>query len=90
MPPGFYIDNGRRRIVFQVWDWQDERRYVVHVHVARDSDQGWIAHHFVGCYRAVTADEIAQLAEHAGFRDIRILPPSSTGFYQPIIVGNAP
>ena len=27
MPPRFYSDEGRRRIVFQVWDWRDERGY---------------------------------------------------------------
>ena len=27
--PVFYSDEGKRRIVFQVWDWQDERQYHV-------------------------------------------------------------
>ena len=25
--PAFYSDEGKRRIVFQVWDWHDDRRY---------------------------------------------------------------
>lgn len=28
--PAFYSDEGRRRIVFQLWDWIDERRYLFH------------------------------------------------------------
>jgi glycine/sarcosine N-methyltransferase len=90
MPPRFYTDNEHRRIIFQVWDWLDERRYVVHLHVTCDTDQGWVAHHFVDCLRAVTPHEIAQLAEQAGFREVRVLPPSNTGFYQAIIAAEAP
>jgi glycine/sarcosine N-methyltransferase len=65
MPPVFYSDNGRRRIVFQVWDWIDERRYVGHLYVTQETDDGWIVHHFVGKYRAVTPEEIARLANQA-------------------------
>jgi hypothetical protein len=28
--PSFFSDSGRRRIVFQIWDWLDERHYRVH------------------------------------------------------------
>ena len=90
MPPVFYGDTGQRRIVFQVWDWLDERRYVVHLHIDQETPQGWVAHHFVGQYRAVTTDEIVRLADRAGLRDISTLPPSGSGFYQPIIVARAP
>src|SRR5262245_11855117 len=43
-PPVFYSDNGRRRIVFQVWDWTDERRYAVHLYVTQEAAEGWIVH----------------------------------------------
>jgi hypothetical protein len=88
-PPAFYTDEGRRRIVFQVWDWIDERRYVVHLYVTQDTAQGWITHQFTGNYRAVTPDEMAQLAIRAGLQDVHVLPPATTGFYQPIIVAHA-
>jgi glycine/sarcosine N-methyltransferase len=90
MPPAFYSDNGRRRIVFQVWDWLDERRYIVHLHVTVETVPGWVAHHFVGKYRAVRPSEVAEMADRSGFRDVDILPPGDTGFYQPIVVAQVP
>src|SRR5580704_2174695 len=30
--PAFYSDQGSRRIVDQVWDWSDERRYAFHLY----------------------------------------------------------
>ena len=39
--PAFYSDEGKRRIVFQVWDWQDERRYVFHMYITRETSAGW-------------------------------------------------
>jgi glycine/sarcosine N-methyltransferase len=89
MPPAFYGDNGQRRIVFQVWDWIDERRYVVHLYVTQETVDGWTVHHFAGKYRAVTPEEIARLANQAGLQDVCVLPSSNTGFYQPIIVAEA-
>ncbi len=86
MPAIFYGDRGSRRIVFQIWDWLDERRYVVHQHIDNETPQGWITHHFVGQYRAVTTDELLRLADQAGFQRVCVLPSSNTGFYQPIIV----
>jgi len=86
MPPRFYSDEGRRRIVFQVWDWTDERRYRIHLYVTSDTSRGWITHHFEGGYRAVTTQEIAHLAKHAGLHEVSVLRPEDTGFYQPIIL----
>jgi integrase len=30
--PAFHSDSGRRRIIFQVWDWADDRRYTFHLY----------------------------------------------------------
>lgn len=87
MPSAFYGDHGRRRIVFQVWDWIDDRRYVVHQYVTQETVDGWVAHHFAGRYRAVTPEEIVRSANQAGLQEVCVRPPSETGFYQPIIVG---
>lgn len=86
MPPRFYSVEGRRRIVIQVWDWNDERRYRVHLYVTCDTSRGWITHHFEGSYRAVTTDEIAHLAKRAGLREVSVLKSQDSGFYQPIIL----
>lgn len=85
MPPSFFTDHGARRIVFQVWDWLDDRRYIVHLYISRQVGQGWEDHHFVGSYRAVSTEEVAAMAISVGFTNVRVLPATETGFYQPII-----
>ncbi|MTJ79672.1 MAG: class I SAM-dependent methyltransferase [Telmatospirillum sp.] len=90
MTPSFFTDAGGRRIVFQVWDWLDDRRYAVHLYISRqDISNGaggqWRDHHFVGHYRAIPVDEMSALAVSAGLTDVRVLFPSQTGFYQPVI-----
>lgn len=84
--PAMFADDGLRRIVHQVWDWHDDRRYSVHLYITRQtSGSDWQSSHFVGHYRAITPDEVASLASQVGFDDIRILSPATTGYYQPII-----
>ena len=90
MPPTFFDDDSGRRIVFQVWDWLDDRRYTVHQYISRQMGPNWEVHHFVGRYRAVSPGEIAAMVLSAGFTDARILAPADTGFYQPIITGTRP
>ncbi len=85
-PPALFLDAGRRRIVHQVWDWQDERRYVLHLYITRQMpDDTWTSHHFVGHYRATTPAEVTALAEQAGFHQVQILQPAETGYHQPIV-----
>ncbi|HXP96741.1 MAG TPA: hypothetical protein VN809_08525 [Telmatospirillum sp.] len=90
MPPSFFDDGGARRIVFQIWDWQDDRRYTVHLHISRQREQGWDSRHFVGCYRAVPTHEMVALASEAGFERVRVHSPDETGYYQPIITAIRP
>jgi len=86
MPPRFLGKDGERRIVHQVWDWQDRRRYVVHLFITMEGhSQGWSTRHFVGRYRAVTLDELVHLAEQGGLREVTVLAPAETGYYQPIV-----
>jgi SAM-dependent methyltransferase len=43
--PCFFSDAGRRRIIFQLWDWIDERRYTLHLYITRDTPTGWQTHY---------------------------------------------
>ena len=88
--PALYFDGGYRRIVHQVWDWQDDRRYVVHQFITLERLDGWHTRHFVGHYRAIAPHEVAELARRAGFRDVRVLAPDESGYYQPVIQAVAP
>jgi glycine/sarcosine N-methyltransferase len=89
-PPVFYRDGKHRRIVHQIWDWLDDRSYVVHLFITRERDTRWETQHFTGLYRAVIPNEMAQFASRVGFTDCRVLIPQDTGYYQPILRGVAP
>jgi hypothetical protein len=89
-PPSLYLDGKFRRFVHQVWDWQDDRRYVVHLFITAEKLDGWHTRHFVGHYRAVPPSEVAALAQRAGFAEVRVLAPDETGYYQPVIRAVAP
>jgi glycine/sarcosine N-methyltransferase len=88
--PVFYGGNGDRRIYFQVWDWKDDRTYVVHLHLSVEEPAGWVAHHSVGRYRAITVEEMAALVQQSGFVDVTMLSAATTGYHQPIISARAP
>lgn len=87
--PVFYRDNGRRRIVHQIWDWIDDRRYSFHLYITCETEEGWGNQHYVSHYRALLRDELASLLQAAGFANIRWLFPSESGFYQPIVLATA-
>jgi glycine/sarcosine N-methyltransferase len=87
--PAFFSDAGRRRIVFQLWDWLDERRYTFHLYITRDTPAGWQTHHGASPYRAVLRDELTELLERAGFTKVRWLLPDESGFYQPLVLARA-
>lgn len=87
--PVFYSDAGKRRVVFQVWDWQDERRYTFHMYITRETSTGWANFHGASAYRAVLRDEIAGILDSRGFTNIHWRFPSESGFYQPIVIATA-
>jgi glycine/sarcosine N-methyltransferase len=86
MPPRFYGVHGERRIVHQIWDWQDERRYIIHMFLSIEAPgERWVTRHFVGHYRAITPEEVARHARQVGFGAVEVLRSSLTGYYQPIV-----
>ena len=87
--PSFYSDEGRRRIVFQIWDWLDDRRYAFHLYITRETANSWDTVHASAVYRGVLRDEVAAALSHAGFTNVRWLFPSNSGFYQPTVVAEA-
>ncbi|HYL92480.1 MAG TPA: class I SAM-dependent methyltransferase [Alphaproteobacteria bacterium] len=88
--PAFYSDQGGlRRIVHQVWDWSNERRYVIHLYITRELKSGWESQHYVSNYRAILRDELSGILQAAGFTGCRWIFPTESGFYQPIILAKA-
>lgn len=87
--PSFYSDQGRRRIVFQIWEWIDAQRYIFHLYITRESAKGWQTFHTSGLYRAIRRDELAAILNQARFKNPRWLAAAESGFYQPIVVADA-
>ena len=77
---------GQRRIVQQVWEWLDQRRYRVHIFVTRQSAGVWRCDHHVGLYRALTRSELTAALEAAGLGAVRWLMPGQSGFHQPLVL----
>lgn len=84
--PSFFTDGGARRIIHQVWDWSDERRYTFHLYVTRQTPGGWDTRHSTGDYRAVKREELSDILRAARFESARWVFPAESGFYQPVVV----
>ncbi len=87
--PAYYTDQGKRRIVHQVWDWIDARRYAFHLYITREVEDGWRTQHYVSRYRAVLREELNPILQAAGFTKCRWLFEKESGYHQPIVLGTA-
>jgi len=87
--PYFYTDAGHRRIVFQVWDWIDDRRYIFHLYITRESAKGWQTFHTSALYCALLRDEVLAALSQARFKNARWLFQAESGFYQPMVLAEA-
>jgi SAM-dependent methyltransferase len=84
--PAFCGAPGNRRIVHQIWDWVDDRRYIVHLYITIESGRAWQAHHFVSEYRCLLREELTNLLREAGFTDIRWILPAESGYSLPLVL----
>jgi glycine/sarcosine N-methyltransferase len=87
--PCFFSDAGRRRIIFQLWDWIDKRRYNFHLYITRETPVGWQTRHSISTYRAVLRGDLTSILEGVGFVRVRWMLPAETGFYQPLVLAVA-
>jgi glycine/sarcosine N-methyltransferase len=87
--PSFFSNAGRRRIIFQLWDWIDERSYSFHLYITCETQTGWQTQHGVSTYRAVLRDELTITLERIGFVRVKWMLPAETGFYQPLVLAVA-
>jgi glycine/sarcosine N-methyltransferase len=87
--PFFYNDEVGRRIVHQVWDWIDARRYRFHLYITRETANGWESHHYASVYRAILRDELTGIVQAAGFTSVNWMQPEDSGFYQPFLLAKA-
>ncbi len=87
--PNFYSDEKGRRIVHQVWDWLDDRRYTFHLYITREIHDRWESQHYVSNYRSIMRDELSQILARSGFSGCRWIRANESGFYQPIVLAKA-
>ena len=87
MPPRFHDDADGRRIVHQVWDWQGEEHYALHLYITVQDGESWRVHHFPSRCRALRRARLADLFAAAGLIAGRWLSAEETGYYQPVFVG---
>ncbi len=85
-PPRFFGHADRRRIVHQVWEWLDERRYLAHLYLTYDTGAGWQVRHEVMPCRAWLRAELTQALQAAGFRRVRWFAADDEGEPLPIVV----
>jgi SAM-dependent methyltransferase len=87
--PNFYSDEKGRRIVHQIWDWLDDRRYTFHLYITREIQGRWEAQHYASSYRTIMRDELSQILARSGFAGCRWILADESGFYQPIVLAKA-
>lgn len=85
--PTVIDDAAGRRIVYQVWDWSDDRQtYDVQLFITQQQGDSWTTRCHRDTFRAVLRTDIEVALEVNQFKDIHWLMPVDSGFYQPIVV----
>jgi glycine/sarcosine N-methyltransferase len=89
-PVAFYGEPGNRRIVQQVWDWEGDASYTLHIYITVQTGEGWSVHHFVSRYNCLLREEASTLMQQAGLEEVHWLMPPESGYYQPLVLARAP
>jgi SAM-dependent methyltransferase len=85
-PPRVFDDAEGRRIIFQIWDWADDRRtYTLNHFILRQRQDEWQTNLLTTEYRALQREEFSAILRAAGFADICWHLPAESGFYQPLV-----
>jgi len=84
-PYGVRVENGKRWLLFQVWDFEGDCYDLSLFVVEENTTSGAVQTHVMRSrYRAVTTDRLCELMREAGFQDVRRIDGA---FYQPVLVG---
>ena len=83
-PPYIHKTENGQRVSFQTWDWEGDCYKLVQYII--EDDKTVQVSKFDCVYRATRREEITQLLQENGCREVKWLLPEETGFYQPIVV----
>ena len=84
-PYGVRIENGKRYLLFQVWDFDGEHYDLTFYFIEEDlATQAVATHAMRSRYYAVSTDKMCALMREAGFDKVRRIDGA---FYQPVLIG---
>lgn len=87
-PYGVRTENGKRYLLFQVWDFDGEHYDLTFFFIEEDLATHAVATHAMRSrYYAVTTDKMCTLMREAGFDKVRRIDGA---FYQPVLIGTRP
>lgn len=87
-PYGIRIENGKRYLLFQVWDFEGEHYDLAFFFVEENLVSGEVATRVMRSkYYAISTEKLCVLMRQAGFENVRRIDGV---FYQPILVGTKP
>ncbi len=82
---GVRIENGRRYLIFQVWDFEGDMYDLTFFFVEEElSTRDVISHTMRTRYYAISTSRLCELMEQAGFQEVKRIDGA---FYQPVLVG---
>jgi SAM-dependent methyltransferase len=84
-PYGVRIQNGRRYLIFQIWDFEGEHYDLAFFFVEEDQATAKVITHVMRTkYYAVSTDKLLALMRGAGFDRVRRIDDA---FHQPVLIG---
>ncbi|MFH8381284.1 methyltransferase domain-containing protein [Kitasatospora sp. NPDC018058] len=91
-PPQTTERDGRRSVIFQLWQWHaDGERYDLELFRLLPDDGGqWQVAVRRSTYWALTQEQLSGFAAEAGLAGIGWAQPADTGFFQPVLIARVP
>jgi len=87
-PYGVRVENGRRYLGFQVWDFEGDHYDLTLYFIEEDlASRNTITHAMHSRYYAVGTAKLLSLMEAAGFAEVKRIDGA---FYQPVLLGTRP
>lgn len=85
------IDGERRRVVFQVWDWDSTgSTYDLTQYLVLHNDNGVETLAFKSRIRAITRNALTAALVASGLSGIQWMEPEESGFYEPLVAAWRP
>lgn len=85
MPQVTKTDEGER-VYFQTWQWSDASpTYQTNLFILVPKDGSWKVYTSSTTYRALRKNELSELLEKSGYKNIEWLEEQQSGYYQPIV-----